>query len=224
VSTRILSVSLAVFYIGIPLSSQVTDVPDVRRKWTSCWNEDWKDFKTRQTLKKQASPDGKLVAVAIVIATATAGASSEHCESESELQIQTREGHTVQSFLQRPGPEGNGNNVELIAWSADSRYLLAEMNRWVWASEGWSHDVLIYDLKLNQIRRIDLEEVFARSLKKDCELHGQLIGFAGGRVLIEAWPLSNDAYEETPCAERRSLWELDLHSGTVIPRLAKSKP
>jgi len=189
--------------------------------WVTCWNADFKDYRTRRVESRVLhSPDAQYRAHVRVDAKATSQPTEElgDCDNTSQILI-ARKGQTKYRsvFTQIPvegGPRGNG--VQLIDWSPDSRHLLADLLTWVYSSEGWNHHLLIYTPDSGQTKLESLDEVFSKYIGKNCGVEARVRGFSSNNtIVLEAGPLPEP--EEPTCLEKGGLWAYELTTGELKP-------
>ncbi len=140
----------------------------------------------------------------------------ESCENYSTLFVSKDPAKRFENvFVARPvkgGPQGNG--LQLIDWSPNSGYLLADLLTWWYASEGWVHNVAVYSVQGGSVAKLDLNSAFSRHVKKQCSMDGKLLGFLqDGRVVFQAWGVPDEEGES--CVSRKSLWAVDWKTATL---------
>jgi hypothetical protein len=193
----------------------------------SCWNEVFKDYHTRFARSKDyVAPDSHLRAYATVRAKAVAANSEEQqCENESALFVAN--GKAARAVLTQSASDtaGQGNGIQIIDWSADSKQLLADAMTWHYFSEDLKHHAIVYNVSSGSLQRLDLDKLFSEYAKQDCEIDGRIRGFASdGSVVLEVWPI-DEVYGESSCVKRRSIWQLkpSSHQLTQLPSKFKLK-
>jgi len=187
--------------------------------WVTCWNEDFKDYRTRRVESRVLySPDEQYRALARVDAKAISKPPEGlgDCDNTSQILI-ARKGQTEYRsvFTQIPVEGGlRGNGIQLIDWSPDSRHLLAHLRTWMYFTEGWSQHLVIYTPHSDQIRLESLDEVFSKYIAKDCLVEARLRGFSSNNtIVLEARPVPFG--EEPACLGKRGVWVYDLTSGEL---------
>ncbi|MGH9533029.1 MAG: hypothetical protein ACRD2Q_11610 [Terriglobales bacterium] len=166
--------------------------------------------------KPLLSPDRRYRAFADVVAKAThtspgqAGRETQDCENVSRLLVGERGNEARGVFEQKPSGNLKGNTLVIVDWSRDSRFLLAQLSQWVYESHGWSNEVVLYDTQEKKVIHLDLNEVFGKSLGKDCAAYGEVLGFSeDSQIVFKAHPAADeiDAELNGPfCVKREGLW------------------
>lgn len=139
---------------------------------------------------------------------------SGDCENTTKVVVKTRTHPRFEAvFTQRPHGNLAGSSVQLIDWSPDSRLLVAHLITWVYESEGWSNEMLLYDAQSGHLARVDLSRIFSKHLKRSCAAYGAILGFdPNSRVVFEAQPATDPTDEEVNgpfCGKKRSRWLID---------------
>lgn len=174
------------------------------------------------------SPNGLQQAYATVKAQAFRNSEGyELCHNRSNLYV-ARDGKqdfrsvlTYQSKGKERGAQGNG--IQLIDWSPDSRLLLLDLMTWYYESEGWEHNIVIYSVKTRTVKMQSLGSIFSRALKKPCNLDGRLNGFTPhGRIALTVGPVDEES-EGPSCFSAQGEWEVDASTFTVVPVIRSEK-
>ncbi|HLK04261.1 MAG TPA: hypothetical protein VKT53_07435 [Candidatus Acidoferrum sp.] len=100
---------------------------------------------------------------------------------------------------------GYGNGIQLIDWSAKSNLLVGDLLTWWYNSEGWEHNILVYEPDGSKVRQKSLREIISAAVHKECGVEAQLKGFlTDGRLAVRVLPI--DAEEEGPSCVVREAW------------------
>jgi len=186
--------------------------------WVSCWGGrggDWREFGSRRARSKPLfSPNGKYLAFADVGAKATYSGEpdkgTQDCENVSRLLVGHAGKEARIAFEQRPSGNLKGNTLVIVDWSRDSRFLVAQLSQWVYESHGWSNEVVLYDSQGEKAINLDLNQVFSRSLGKDCAAYGEMLGFSeDAQLVFRAHPAADQESDELDgpfCVKRESIW------------------
>jgi len=194
----------------------------------TCWDENSKNYGSRSARGPVLiSPNGLHEAYAKAEAFAQRSADSggqETCKNKSTLFVGRGGKAQFDSVYVYQGATGEaqGNGIQLIDWSADSRILVADLLTWYYFSEGWEHNILTYSTRTGSVEKKSLNELFSAALHKDCHVEAQLKGFLrDGRVALRVIPL--DEEEGPSCVDQEGMWALDISSFKVSP-LAQPEP
>jgi|SRR5208282_3152308 len=224
-SLKALALTWLLLMVGVANGApgRAQEVPTVVQNtgWLTCWNKEFKDYKSRAVRsRKLVAPDGISRAYVRVDARATdnSGAEAGNCENRSALFVASAAGSDFQAvFVKEAVPSGpQGNGIQLVDWSADSRFLLADLLTWYYYSEGWEHNILIFSSKTRAVTVISLNSLFSKALKKDCQVDGQFRGFLkNGNLVFESRPFPVDEGETEPCDSRPVTWAVNWETGQV---------
>jgi hypothetical protein len=156
------------------------------------------------------------------------GYSGPLCINYSRLFV-TSDAEFKLRFLQEPADVENGNFLQLIDWSSDSRRLLAEVTEWQYEQPGASRSVLVYDSRFGTFQQPDLARSLAKTYGHDCSMNLRVLGFGmQGAIVIEGQPLTPEEEEvsgTSSCAKKRTFFELDrtTESMVSVPELPKTQ-
>lgn len=194
-----------------------TSTPDATA-FVTCWNKAFKDYHTRTALSADyVAPDGHSRAYASVRAKAVGGNSEDQqCENKSSLFVS--DGTKSQTVLTQSASDkaGQGNGIQIIDWSADSKQLLADATTWHYYSEDMKHHVIVYDMSKGTLQNLDLDKLFSEHAKQGCEIDGRILGFGSdGDVVLEVWPI-DEVYGAPSCVKQRSIWQLRPSSRQLV--------
>jgi hypothetical protein len=186
-----------------------------------CWSDD--SFKNAHDLvgfQKMRSQDGGLVAEVEVFAKA-ARTDDEMGDCNNHSRFSVRTIGTIFDPEKSPPVLGqsNGNQIKLITWTADSRFIVADYLRWAWFSEGWTHTMLIYDVAHRHLEVHELYNELAPRFKKECDFDGEVIGMVDGKVSFRMGPAGN---LEVPDCAADQLWLYAIKQREW--KLSKRKP
>lgn len=178
--------------------------------FVSCWNEDSKDYRSRSVQSPVfTSPDGRTRAYVRVTATAKEknAEGTEQCLNESTLFVATgaEYGVAYRELGVTQGPQGNA--IQIVDWSPDSKYLLLDLLTWWYESECCNHVLLLYSPSQSKMRRVNMNRVLA---PQGCTFDGWIEGFAENADVVftahSSEPIGN------PCVTETSRWRLDVAS------------
>jgi len=198
---------------------QVEAVLAENTAWVSCWDFEGHAYESRAVRSVElVSPEGlnRVYVIAEARAIGKDQRGLESCENRTRLFISRRGAASFSTVFVanavKDGPQGNG--LQLIDWSADSRYVLGDLITWRYFSEGWAHNALLYSVQNDAVVKLDLNSLFTLHAKKDCTVDGKLLGFLrDGRLAFRAWGVPDEEGES--CVSRASLWAIDWKASTL---------
>jgi len=124
------------------------------------------------------------------------------------------------------------NGIQLVDWSKDGRFLLADLVLWECESDALLMRVpIIYDAEKNEFIRPDVYHFFDEYYKTDsfkekpdpegthCEFELHAVGFSPeGNVIISASrPPDNPSYQQVFCLDQKQTFEFDLKTNRIEP-------
>lgn len=122
------------------------------------------------------------------------------------------------------------NGIQLVDWSKDGRFLLAELVLWEYESDAMMMRVpIIYDAEKNEFIRPDVYHFFDEYYKTDsfkekldptkthCEFELQAVGFSpeGNIILSASRPPDNPSYEQVFCLDQKQTFAFDLGTNKI---------
>lgn len=114
---------------------------------------------------------------------------------------------------------GYGNGIQLIDWSADSKLLVGDLLTWWYNSEGWEHNILVYESDKKKMRQESLRRIISAALHKDCAVEAQLDGFLpDGRLAVRV--LAVDEEEGPSCVAKEAWFGVRLDTFVASPIVA----
>ena len=163
------------------------------------------------------------------------------CENTVKLFVARYPGSNFQTVLDSSSPkndcptvEGRDscevNGIQIVDWSKDGRFLLAELVTWVYESDALLMRIpIIYDATKNEFLRPDVYRVLDEYYKTDafkekpeptgthCEFDLRTEGFSpDGKIIVSASrPPDDPSYEQVFCLDRKQTFELDLGANRV---------
>lgn len=187
----------------------------------TCWNQSFKDFRTRQAESRLLISSNKtLRAYARTTAEAkgTDERGTEQCTNNSSLLVSHRNAQFKEVFVRPPSEDLGGNGIILVDWSADSRYLLAQVISFPYYSDYWEHSLVIYSAENGQVKELELNALISAEAPM-CGVDGQAVGFSSdGHVLFLVVP-----NEMNGCVDEPTYFAIDWQNGTAKQLYHKPK-
>ncbi len=159
------------------------------------------------------SPDGKYQAYAENEAVAHLGGGAE-CVNTAKLFVKGPGDKEFRlAYLQEPHLYTLISQIDLIDWSPDSRYLLAELFIGQWASDFGGSSPLLYNAWDGVFSPENfVSTAFSIYVGRDCSYRSKTIGFAsdGGVVLkIQPYFEEEGIIDPASCVKEEGLWLLN---------------
>jgi hypothetical protein len=122
------------------------------------------------------------------------------------------------------------NGIQIVDWSRDGRFLLAELVSWVYESDALIVRVpIVYDAAKNEFLRPDVYHFFDEYYETDafkekpepngahCEFELRAEGFSpDGKIIVSASrPPDDPSYEQAFCLDHKQMFEFDLGTNTI---------
>jgi hypothetical protein len=115
-------------------------------------------------------------------------------------------------YLQAPSTYELWNDIEIVDWSPDSRYLLAELFIGQWGSDWGAFSPLLYhawDGVFSSQNMVDT--ALSYHFERDCDYRVKTLGFSpDGGVVLKIWPVFDEEGTLVPesCVKEEGLWLL----------------
>ncbi len=166
------------------------------------------------------SPDGNYQAYAENEAVAYRRSDAE-CVNTAKLFVKgpgEKEFRLV--FLQEPRSDELISQIDLIDWSSDSHFLLAELFIGQWASDSGGFSPLLYNAWDGVFSREDfVSTAFSIKVGHVCYFRSEMLGFSpGGGMVLKIHPEIDEEGFMDPdsCVKKDGLWLLD-NGLTALP-------
>jgi hypothetical protein len=156
------------------------------------------------------------------------------CENVIKLFLRKEGTATVQILLDSSLPkndcapfEGKDycavNGIQLVDWSKDARFLLADLVLWEYETDtGLIRVPIIYDVKEREFIRPDVYHFFneyykSHASKENCEFNLQAEGFSseGDLILAATRPPLSSTYDQVFCLNKRQTFQFDLRTNRI---------
>jgi len=159
-----------------------------------------------------------LQAYAEVVAEAIPGKDRD-CRNTTTLFVTERGKQPATVFIQQPEPPLDGSSIKVVGWSPDSRVVAAHLIKWIYASEGWTNELILYDTRTRAVRRLDLMEMFSRFAGKSCTPYGRALAVRSSHEVVYevGEPTDDPTEEEVPCVAHKSRFIVDTNKMSVRP-------
>jgi len=168
------------------------------------------------------SPDGKYQAYTENEAVARQGLGLADCVNTAKLFVkETSEDGFRLVFLQEPTLYELFNDIKVVDWSPDSRYLLVRLFVGQWGSDAGGGIPLRYDAWDGVFSPRDMvTTAFQGYLGHDCDYGEQTLGFSPeGAVVLKVYPNFDEAGTPDPasCVKKEWLWLLSTQGIFPLP-------
>lgn len=152
------------------------------------------------------------------IASQPGDETTRSCRNVSRLWVEEAGSTPAMVFEQNPGAEGkNGNSLRPVAWSADGRRLLFELDTWTYYTDREPPMLAIWPGAGGEVERIAVEPAMRERHGSECAFALRGLGFAAdGRVLIETSPLPEEYRGLPPCGPSAQQWYVES-DGSMTP-------
>jgi len=198
-----------------------------RTRQVSCFDDTGATIKSqRERSDVLVSPDGRYRAYTEVEVSAASREAIPACTNTSLVYLAASGRPFRAIYKEAPTNDESGNGIELIDWSADGRYLLFSVARWVYESHFWDYKLILYDTRLDVFHRPDQNRIFDQYFKKKCTIELWGVGFASeNQVVFRARDSGNLEYVEIDegeaaadalrCVKQPGLWLLEWQRGRL---------
>jgi hypothetical protein len=121
--------------------------------------------------------------------------------------------------------------VQLVDWSRDGRFLLADLVLWEYESDsGMTRVPIVYDVREREFIRPDVYHFFdeyyrTHASKEHCEFDLLTQGFSpeGNLIVAATRPPINSTYEQVFCLNEKQTFQFELGTNKIRPLPAKYK-
>lgn len=164
------------------------------------------------------SPDRRMRAHVEVVVSVNRKEDFPICTNSSAVYVaRDTEGFQL-IHLETPTLDEPGNGIELVDWSADSRYLLCSVFSWAYETDAADFKLLVFDSQLGIFIRPNHNNLFSQQLGKKCTIEVWGIGFTSdNRVVFRASDHVELGSEDlsSQCVGDTGLWQLDWRKSKV---------
>jgi hypothetical protein len=127
------------------------------------------------------------------------------CVNTSRLMMKAPKGGAfVPVYITRPGESALGNDLKLLGWSGDQ--LLFIDTSWQYASDAYSHQIVIFEAPSGTFSMPDLGKIVAEQLRLKCDLDPVAKGWNEGKVLFGVTDTELGTKDPAGCMAGKPKW------------------